>query len=281
MKQRNIIGSTESRRPKRYVGRLVLLALAVCVASGCAPLQRRLTYFPPVFNAAKADAMGHAANLERWTNSAGASIGWKRLTPEQPARGRILVCYGNGSSAIGCAPYGNVIQSVAKFDVFLLEYPGYADRPGSPSEKSLFRAADEGLALLGKNHPVYLVGESLGTGVASYLAGTYPERVAGLILLSPFNSLTDVAQHHAPILPIHLILADRFPSEDYLRRYHGPVGFMLDGKDRVVPEKFGLRLYNSYGGPKRIWEFPSGRHVAIPEPREKFWREVVEFWQSH
>jgi pimeloyl-ACP methyl ester carboxylesterase len=251
------------------------------VAFGCAPLQRRLIYFPPVFNTAKADSMGRAANLERWTNSAGASIGWKRLTPGQPARGRILVCYGNGSSAIGCAPYANVIQSVAKFDVVLLEYPGYGDRPGSPSEKSLFRAADEGLLLLGTNLPVYLLGESLGTGVASYLAGTYPERVAGVILLSPFNSLTDVAQHHAPILPIHLILADKFPSEDYLRHYCGPVGFMLDGKDRVVPEKFGWRLYNGYCGAKRVWEFPHGGHVVIPEPREKFWREVVEFWQSH
>jgi pimeloyl-ACP methyl ester carboxylesterase len=145
----------------------------------------------------------------------------------------------------------------------------------------LFQSADEGLPLLGTNLPVYLVGESLGTGVASYLAGTYPERVAGVILLSPFNSLTDVGQHHAPILPVHLLLVDRFPSEDYLRRYHGPVGFMLDGKDRVVPEKFGMRLYDSYGGPKRVWEFPRGGHVVIPEPREKFWREVVEFWQSH
>jgi pimeloyl-ACP methyl ester carboxylesterase len=281
MKQANIISRTEPPRAKKRLGRLFWLAVAVCVAFGCAPLQRRLIYFPPRFNAAKADAMGHAANLERWTNSVGASIGWKRLTPERPARGRILLCYGNGSSAIGCAPYANAIQSVAAFDVFLLEYPGYGDRRGSPSEKSLFQSADEGLPLLGTNLPVYLVGESLGTGVASYLAGTYPERVAGVILLSPFNSLTDVGQHHAPILPVHLLLVDRFPSEDYLRRYHGPVGFMLDGKDRVVPEKFGMRLYDSYGGPKRVWEFPRGGHVVIPEPREKFWREVVEFWQSH
>src|SRR5665213_2941335 len=181
MKRRDFQSPTESPRVRKHYGRVILLALAICAIFGCAPLQRRLIYFPPLFKAAKADEMGHAAKLERWINPAGASIGWKRLSSEQPARGRILLCYGNGSSAIGCAPYANVIQAVAAFDIFLLEYPGYGDRRGSPSETSLFGAADEALPLLGTNLPVYLVGESLGTGVACYLAGTYPGQVAGVV----------------------------------------------------------------------------------------------------
>ncbi len=48
--------------------------------------------------------------------------------------------------------------------------------------------------LLSTNQPIYLVGESLGTGVATYLAGTYSNKIAGVILISPFNRLTDVAQ---------------------------------------------------------------------------------------
>ena len=48
-----------------------------------------------------------------------------------------------------CARYADVIQKVAALDVFILEYPGYADRAGQPSQDSLFRAADEGLQLLG------------------------------------------------------------------------------------------------------------------------------------
>jgi len=43
-------------------------------------------------------------------------------------------------------------------------------------------------------------------------------------------------------LPVGLLLVDRFPSEDYLRDYHGPVGMVVDGLDQVVPEKFGRRL---------------------------------------
>jgi fermentation-respiration switch protein FrsA (DUF1100 family) len=81
-------------------------------------------------------------------------------------------------------------------------------------------------------------------------------------------------------LPVGLLLVDRFPSEDYLRDYHGPVGMVVDGLDQVVPEKFGRRLYEGYAGPKRLWEFPNGAHATIMEPPEQFWKEAVEFWQT-
>jgi pimeloyl-ACP methyl ester carboxylesterase len=205
----------------------------------------------------------------------------KRLASQQPAAGQVLITYGNGSWTVGCAHYVDDIQSRAAFDVFILEYPGYADRAGSPSQKSIFRAADEALRLLGTNQPVYLVGESLGSGVAAYLAGTHPDRIAGIILLSPYNRLTSVAQDHMPLLPVWLLLVDRFPSEDYLRNYHGPVGIMVDGRDEVVPEEFGLRLYDRYAGPKRLWSFPDGDHISIMEPPEKFWGEVLDFWRTN
>ena len=268
---------------RRRLGRLLLFCagLYFLVCTGCAAFQRRLIYFPPIYTPGQADQMAQAARLERWKNPAGESIGMKRLSPRQPAEGGVLITYGNASDAIGCAHYADAIQSIAAFDVFILEYPGYADRPGSPSQGSLFRAADEAFQLLATNGPVYLVGESLGTGVAAHLAGTHPDRVAGMLLISPFNRLTSVAQYHMPILPVGLLLVDRFPSEDYLRSYHGPVGMAVDGHDRVVPEKFGRRLYDGYAGPKQLWEFPTGGHAAIAEQPEKFWKEVVGFWQTN
>jgi len=269
--------------PRQRLGRLLLFCAGIylLICTGCAAFQRRLIYFPPVFSPGQADQMAQAARLERWMNSAGESIGLKRASPGQPAEGSVLITYGNASCAASSARYADAIQSVAAFDVFILEYPGYADRAGSPSQSSLFRVADEAFQLLLTNGPVYLVGESLGTGVAAHLAGTHPDRVAGVVLISPYNRLTSVAQYHMPILPVGLLLVDRFPSEDYLRNYHGPVGMVVDGHDRVIPEKFGLRLYKGYAGPKQLWAFPNGEHAAIMEPPEKFWKEVVEFWQTN
>jgi uncharacterized protein len=277
---------TERRKPVRLSRLLILLFWSLLVfylVTGAVVSinQRWFIYVPPTDNPRHMDRLAHAANLERWTDSAGEPIGMKRLSPRQPAEGSVLVLYGNGSCAVNCAHYADDIQSVAPLDVFILEYPGYGDHPGTPTQDSLTQAAGAGLEMLLTNKPVYLVGESLGSGVAAHLAGTHPEKIAGTILLSPFNSMTDIAQYHMPVFPIHLILMDRFPSADDLHYYHGPVGVMVDGADRVVPEKFGLRLYNGYSGPKRLWEFPQSGHIVIAEPPEKFWKEVVEFWQSN
>jgi hypothetical protein len=257
----------------------VALYLAACV--GCAVWQRRLIYFPPVYTTEQVDVFARAAKLERWRNPAGQAVGMKRLSARQPAEGRVLIVHGNANSAVGCARYADVIQQAAALDVFILEYPGYADRDGEPSQDNLFRAADEGFRLLGTNEPLYLAGESLGTGVASYLAGTYPGKVAGVVLLAPYNRLADVAQYHAPILPVNWLLVERFPSEDYLRRYHGPLAVFVGGKDNVVPEKFGRRLYDGYSGPKRIWEIPQANHEAVTDRTAEDWKEVVDFWRGN
>jgi pimeloyl-ACP methyl ester carboxylesterase len=272
--------------PKIVWTRLLrLLALSVALFYlACALViswnQRWFIYVPPVYPAWSVDRMASMAGLERWTNGAGDAIGMKRLSLRQPARGRVLVLYGNGSCTINSAHYADDIQGAADLDVYILEYPGYADRAGSPSQASICRAADDALQALGTNQPVYLLGESLGSGVASYLAGKYPECCAGLLLISPYDRLTGVAQEHMPLLPVWLVLVDRFPSVDYLRAYRGPVGVVVDGNDLVVPERFGLRLYENYAGPKRLWRFPESHHITIPEPAAKFWGEVLQFWQT-
>jgi len=253
--------------------------LTVCVV--VAIYQRRLIYIPPVYPSEQVEQMARTAKLERWKDLTGQNIGMKRPSPRQPAEGRVLIVYGNGSCATGCAHYADVIQDIAAFDVFIVEYPGYADRPGSPNQKSLFRAADEAFQLLATNRPVYLVGESLGTGVAAFLAGTHPDQIAGVVLFAPYNRLADAAQYHYPMLPVDLLLVDRFPSEDYLRNYHGPVGVLVAGQDQVVPEKFGRRLYDGYAGPKRLWEFTGDDHGTIMFRLPNVWKQIIAFWQAN
>jgi pimeloyl-ACP methyl ester carboxylesterase len=277
--------NTERNKPIVFK-RVLWLLLLVCLGAYLVIVvvitisQRSLVFPAPKFSPQQVDDMARSANLERWTNSSGEFIGLKRLSLKQPAAGRLLIVYGNGNHAAGCAHYVDDIQSVVALDVFVLEYPGYADRPGKLSQKSFLHASDEAFQLLDTNKPVYLLGESLGTGVAAYLAGKHPDTVAGMILLSPYNRLTDVAQSYYPFLPVHLLLIDRFPTEDYLRNYHGPVGMLVDGRDTIVPEKFGMLLYNGYSGPKKLWEFRNGEHVAIAESHEKFWNDVIEFWNT-
>ena len=154
----------------------MLLALAIFYAGMCLLVfvfQRKLLYLPVIRSSAEVNQLAHDANMERWTNSAGQFIGMKRIVTNQPAAGTILMCYGNASSAVHCSVYAEVIQQVTPLDFYVLEYPGYEDRAGSPSKDDLIAAGTEAFQSLPTNQPVFLIGESLGTGVSSYLAGKF------------------------------------------------------------------------------------------------------------
>ena len=271
-------------RPPVRLPRLLKVALTTVVISyaGVCLLvfvyQRNLLFHPIVRSAAEVDQLAQAAHMERWTNAAGRFIGLRRLAATQPAAGTVFMLYGNASTAADCAVYADAIQPAAPLDFYVLEYPGYEDRPGAPTKDSLLNAAQEAFQRLDAGKPIYLVGESLGSGVAAYLAGEFPGKVTGVMLLSPYHRLADVAQSHYPMLPARLLMLDDFRSENYLKTFHGLVGVMIDGQDSVVPAKFGHRLYDGYAGTKRLWEYPGCNHVQLGESPETFWQAVVNFW---
>ena len=263
--------------------RVALVVLVLAYAGICLLVfvfQRNLLYHPVIRSAAEVDQLAQAAHMERWTNAAGQPIGLKRLCPNQTAEGVVFMLYGNASTATHCAVYADAIQKTTPFDFYVLEYPGFEDRPGPSTRETLLAAATEAFRSLDTREPVYLVGESLGTGPASYLAGQFPDKITGIMLLSPYARLADVAQSHYPFLPARYLLHDDFYSAQYLQHYHGLVGIMIDGRDTVIPARFGQRLYDSFTGPKRLWEFPDGNHIQLGEPPEIFWKSVVEFWHT-
>jgi uncharacterized protein len=252
----------------------------VFVFMGCASFQRRMIYFPTVCSTEEAAQLGRNERLEPWVNPAGEPIGWKRLHSTGHTQGKVLILHGNGGCAVYCGHYADVIQEAAPLDVFIVEYPGYANCAGKPSEPALEQAAARALETLPNDGPIYLAGESLGTGAAAWLAGRYPTRVAGMVLLAPYDCLTSVAQAHVRIFPVRWILCDTFPAEEYLRSYHGPVAVLVGGRDTVVPERFGRRLYDSYAGPKRLWQFPDATHGSLMVQPPETWKQIVAFWQS-
>jgi pimeloyl-ACP methyl ester carboxylesterase len=242
--------------------------------------QRRLLYFPNKVSLDLSLAMAKRSGFEAWNNSAGQFIGWKKLSATNGPRDRILITHGNAGSAIDRVDYAHSLNQVEDCDVYILEYPGYGPRPGAPMQSSLFDAADEAMALLEKEGPVYVVGESLGTGVAAYIAGTHPRAVTGLLLIAPYHNLGDVAQNHMPIFPARLMILDKFPSASYLQSFHGAVGVLLAGRDTVVPNKFGRKLFDAYSGPKKVWEIPLASHNDLPNVPVDWWRELVAFWKG-
>ncbi len=279
MSPNDALGRNGGGRFIRRLG-LTIAALFTLAVLGCTTFQRKMIYVPRHESTATLDAAAQAHGIERWKNSVGENIGWRKAARHQPAKGQLLVTHGNGGCAIDRFDFAGPLSESGTLDIFILEYPGYGDRAGSPCEQEFFKAAAEAFRALPPNTPTYLLAESLGTGVAAYLAGKYSNAVAGVLLVAPYNRLIDVAQHHVKILPASWILTDRFPSDDYLRNYRGPVGILVGGRDQVVPAKFGRRLYEGYSGPKRLWEVPTGSHASITREPQEFWDAVVAFWRA-
>jgi fermentation-respiration switch protein FrsA (DUF1100 family) len=239
--------------PRRLLMGLLRVSVAVylLVVLLMTVYQRQLLFLPDKFPMETAIRRAAEKGLSPWVDSAGRFIGWRRPAGWRVA-GRVLIVHGNGGSALDAAHLAATIQDAADLEVFLLEYPGYGPREGVPTETSLLAAADEALANLPANRPIYVVSESLGTGVAAQLAQKYPARVAGLVMFVPYDRLASVAQNHYPLLPAYYLLRDRFAPVDWLKDYRGPVKIVIAGADEVIPPERGRKLYEGYPGPKSL-----------------------------
>ena len=142
------------------------------------------------------------------------------------------------------------------------------------------QAAADALPALTENdqRPVYLLGESLGSGVATYLAGAYPDAVSGLLLITAFTSLADVAAKHYPFLPVRMLLSENYDSAAALADYHGPVAFLLAGRDEIVPVESGQALHDGYLGPRWLRIERDAGHNTLPyPPGAEWWTSVSDF----
>ena len=272
------IQKRRSRLPALFLTVVIMTLPFLFLA--CASVQRRMIYFPPAIDPTEMQQTAAANGLERWKGSRGEFIGWLRRSSTHPSAGQMLIFHGNGGCAFQCSHYADVIQQNGAFDVFMAEYPGYGDRPGKPTQQSIEESALNAFDALDLHRPTYIIGESLGTGVACYVAGHYSNDVTGVILLAPYTSLVDVARTHT-VMPIGLFLRDRYPAEQYLRHYRGPTAMLVAEGDTVVPAKLGKQLYENYTGPKRLWVFPGGNHGTVMQQPAETWREIISFLQSN
>src|SRR5258706_11921639 len=135
---------------------------------------------------ALAEPLAAKEGLRPWRNRAGELIGWNLPCRGTPTAS-ILVAHGNAGWAVDRTYLAQPLHDAAALDVYLLEYPGYGARPGSPSQRTILKAADDAFASVPKHLPIYLVSESLGAGVAAHLAKGNPGLVSGMLLFVPYD----------------------------------------------------------------------------------------------
>jgi hypothetical protein len=247
--------------------------------------QRDLMYFPDRAPEAALLAQARRAGLGPWRDPGGGLRGWKSLQAGGGA-GRILAFHGNAGCAVQRAYLARGLQAPAvpvAWDVYILEYPGYGARPGSPSEAALVAAGLEALDALGAEgrRPTVLLGESLGSAVAARCAALRPEAVDGLLLVTPLTSMVDVGKVHYAFLPGFLV-RDRLDASRALKARRVPLAVLVAERDEVIPAELGRRLFADHEGPKRLWTAPgAGHNNWDASPGNPLWCEASDFLRAH
>jgi pimeloyl-ACP methyl ester carboxylesterase len=159
----------------------------------------------------------------------------------------------------------------------LTSYRGYGASGGSASEAAIFADAlawhDYAVKDL-KPGKVFVLGRSLGSGAAVYLAAERP--VSGVLLAAPYDSMVEVARHHYPWLPVSLLLKHRFDSASRAPGIRAPLLCLVAGSDEIIPPARARRLYDAWAGPKRWVALEEAGHNTT-DSHPMFWQNVTDF----
>lgn len=225
--------------------------------------QRQLLYFPDQSRPQLGALAGLGVREVQLTTADGLSLlAWYLPAPaERPV---ILYFHGNGGN-IGHR--AERLQRFARdgYGVLMPEYRGYGGNPGQPTETGFYRDARAAFDFLEREGVtagrLVLYGESLGSGVAVYLAAT--QQIGALVLELPFTSVAAVAQYHYPFVPAALLVWDRFDLLSRIGQVKAPILVLRGGNDAVVPGRFSQALFDAAPEPKENWVAPEAGHEQL------------------
>jgi fermentation-respiration switch protein FrsA (DUF1100 family) len=180
-----------------------------------------------------------------------------------PGRAQALVYFGGNAEPVQ-VNRDRFARWFPNHTVYLMAYRGFGASEGAPTEAGITGDALVLFDHVQQQHPgsdIDVMGRSLGSGVASYVAAQRPVR--RLALVTPYDTLVDVGQAHYRWLPVRLLARDRYDSVSNLARYTGPLLVVRAGQDTVIPPANTQRLIDSLPRPPKVLHLPSADHSSI------------------
>jgi len=160
----------------------------------------------------------------------------------------ILYFGGNAESMVRSAD--EIAKEFPKHTVYLLEYRGYGRSTGEATEAALYQDALKLYDTIKPMHKhIFVSGRSLGTGIATYLAAH--REVSKLVLITPFDTIVNIAQQHYPIYPVFLMLKDKYDSLKSARDIKAKTLILVAKNDKIIPLSNTQRLIDVFNK-KRI-----------------------------
>jgi pimeloyl-ACP methyl ester carboxylesterase len=255
----------------------VSLLLALALLTGC-NTQYRMLYCPSSSPPSEGSIAG--TGLCFWPSSGKGYRGFIGGVETGASKGTFVVFHGNGGTASDRDFYVKSLAGLG-YRVILAEYPRYGGRPGELGEAAFVRDGLETVRLAAEMYggPVYLLGESLGCGVAAAVAASTPVPVAGIVLITPWDTLGSAARSHFPAILVRLLLKDTYDNTANLARFRGRIAVIGAERDNVIPMRHASNLYASLPSrSKRMWVIERAGHNDWPMYVDQgWWKEITDF----
>jgi len=214
---------------------VMLITIYLLISAYLYLYQRNLIYFPvsqdPTFRAQEIVIDNRGVKLHGWVLN--------------PGKKKAVIYFGGNSELV--THRSDYFATVfADYSVYLVNYRGYGKSEGDPSESALFSDALAIYDHIRERHVsdgkilITAYGRSLGSGVAVYLAAN--RQLEQLILLTPYDSIAEVAQKLYPLFPVRWLIKDRFDSASRAAEITIPVLIGGAELDRVIDLQHTLAL---------------------------------------
>jgi alpha/beta superfamily hydrolase len=163
------------------------------------------------------------------------------------------------------------------FGFAAINYRGVADSQGNPSEVASVEDAGQFAKHLRRAFPnarLHVVGRSLGTGVAIQLVAR--QDFASLQLVTPYDSMLEVAKKRFPLVPLSLLLRHQFNSLEHCSEVAAKTQVLLAEHDDVVLPERSQKLIAAWPTPVSVQTVPGSDHHNIMG-LEATWLHLVDF----
>jgi pimeloyl-ACP methyl ester carboxylesterase len=242
--------------------------------------QERLIFFPQPLPLGGVRLAPGVEEVELRADDGTLLHGWFARPADAAPRAPLIIYFGGNAEEVSWML--DAAPRMPGHAFLAINYRGYGRSEGRPGERELFadalvvhryavsRADVDGEA-------IHAFGRSLGSGVAVHLAAERP--LAGVVLVTPFDSLTAVAQSLFPFLPVQWMLRHPFDSLARAPSIHVPLLTVAAGRDRVVPPVHAARLHAAWAGPKHWRELADADHENVVRHPD-FWPEVRGFLRA-
>ncbi|MCR9195389.1 MAG: alpha/beta hydrolase, partial [Hyphomonas sp.] len=217
---------------------VILAAAYVVIVAVMYAAQTQMLFPTGMASAGQPFLPASAARLE-FETSDGDRLHGVHIGPAETASEGRSVVLGFGGNAWNADDLAAYLHGLfPDDDVVAFHYRGYRPSTGRPSAAALLPDApvvyDQVIAALDTER-VVAVGFSIGSGVAAHLASRRP--LAGLILVSPFDSLEALVREHYPWVPVRWLLRHHMSPLEDLQGLPTPTALIAAERDTIIPPR--------------------------------------------